>query len=118
MFLSNIVKYPGCGRFSSEASILAVDSTTGRVCGMCLASFVSGNSGHITQLCVLPALRGAKLGYELLRQTLIRLADSGCDSVSLTVTCTNVDAVRLYQSMGFRSDFTFPALVWEGFRAL
>ena len=115
VFLSNIVRYPGCGRFSPEASVLAVDSSTGRVCGMCLASLVSATSGHITQLCVLPALRGVKLGYELLRQTLTRLVDCGCESISLTVTCTNIDAIRLYRSTGFRSDVTFPALVWEGF---
>jgi ribosomal protein S18 acetylase RimI-like enzyme len=114
-FLSNIVKFPGCGRFSPEASVLALDSSTGRLCGLSLASHVSANSGHVTQLCVLPALRGARLGYELLRRTLSRLADTGCTSMSLTVTCTNVDAIRLYRSIGFEAEVTFPALVWEGF---
>ena len=115
MFLSNIIRYPGCGQFSSDCSVLAVDAATRRVTGLCLASHVSATSGHVTQLCVLPALRGTKLGYELLRQTLMRLAGSGCTSVSLTVTCTNTGAIRLYESMGFGSHATFPALVWEGF---
>jgi ribosomal protein S18 acetylase RimI-like enzyme len=114
-FLMNIVKFPGCGRFSPAASVLAIDDSTGRVCGVCLASIISGNSGHVTQLCVLPAIRGANLGYELLRQTLFRLAELGCTSISLTVTCSNVDAIRLYESMGFHSYTSFPALVWEGF---
>jgi len=114
-FLTNIVKYPGCGNFSPLASVLALDERTGRVCGVCLASMVSGRSGHITQLCVLPALRQARLGYELLRQCLVRLAEAGCVSISLTVTCSNVDAIRLYESVGFRTLSTFPALVWEGF---
>ncbi|MBV9083700.1 MAG: GNAT family N-acetyltransferase [Acidobacteriaceae bacterium] len=114
-FLTNIVKFPGCGRFMPEASFLALDPTTGRICGMCLASQISSSSGHVTQLCVLPAMRGASLGYELLRQTLTRFADAGCRSVSLTVTCANISAVRLYESVGFRSRATFPALVWEGF---
>jgi ribosomal protein S18 acetylase RimI-like enzyme len=114
VFLMNIVKFPGCGQFSPTASVLAVDPSTGRLCGMCLASHISRTSGHVTQLCVLPALRGVKLGYELLRQTLERLVASGCTSVSLTVTCANVDAIRLYHDMGFRSEATFPALVWEG----
>jgi ribosomal protein S18 acetylase RimI-like enzyme len=114
-FLMNIVKFPGCGRFSPAASVIALDESTGRVCGLCLASLVSARSGHVTQLCVLPAIRGAHLGYELLRQTLSRLTGLGCTSISLTVTCSNVDAIRLYQAMGFHSQATFPALVWEGF---
>jgi ribosomal protein S18 acetylase RimI-like enzyme len=45
----------------------------------------------------------------------MRLADIGCTSTSLTVTCSNLEAIRLYESAGFRSTATFPALVWEGF---
>jgi ribosomal protein S18 acetylase RimI-like enzyme len=63
---------------------------------------------------VLPALRGAHLGYELLRESLGRLGQLGCKTTSLTVTCSNADAIRLYQSMGFRIEATFPALVWQG----
>lgn len=114
-FLLNIIKYPGCGSFSPEASIVAVDARSGRVCGACLASLVADNSGHVTQLCILPAIRGARLGYELLRQTLMRLVGAGCTIVSLTVTSSNRDAIRLYESVGFRTVSHFPALVWEGF---
>jgi ribosomal protein S18 acetylase RimI-like enzyme len=114
-FLMNIVKFPGCGRFSPGASTVAIDDVTGRVCGVCLASMVAAESGHVTQLCILPAIRGARLGYELMRRTLGRLVELGCTSVSLTVTCSNVDAVRLYESAGFEVKGTFPALVWEGF---
>jgi ribosomal protein S18 acetylase RimI-like enzyme len=114
-FLTNIVRFPGCGQFSPGASVVAVDNKTGRVCGVCLASLVSRRSGHITQLCVLPALRGVHFGYELLRQSLVRLVELGCQNISLTVTASNRDAIRLYESVGFRSTSSFPALVWEGF---
>lgn len=114
-FLMNIIRFPGCGQFSPAASLVAVDDRTGRICGVCLASLVSATSGHVTQLCVLPALRGARLGYELLRQSLAHLAELGCASASLTVTCSNLDAIRLYEAAGFRTHATFPALVWEGF---
>ena len=114
-FLTNIVRFPGCGNFSAASSRVVVDNRTGRVCGACLTSLVSGNSGHVTQLCVLPAVRGARLGYELLRRSLVHLADMGCTTVSLTVTCSNVGAIRLYESVGFHTISTFPALVWEGF---
>ncbi len=112
-FLTNIVRYPGFGQFSAPASVLAIDGSSGRVCGACLCSLVSPHSGRVTQLCVLPALRGARIGYELVRQSLERLARVGCTIVSLTVTCANVDAIRLYDSIGFRVQHKFPALVWE-----
>ncbi len=114
-FLTNIIKYPGCGNFSPDASTVAIDDKTGRVCGACLVSLISSTAGHITQLCILPAVRGEHLGYELLRRSLLRLANLACTTVSLTVTCTNVGAIRLYESVGFRRHATFPALVWEGF---
>jgi ribosomal protein S18 acetylase RimI-like enzyme len=76
---------------------------------------VAGDSGHVTQLCILPGIRGARLGYELMRQSLVRLVELGCTTVSLTVTCSNVDAIRLYESAGFQTRASFPALVWEGF---
>jgi ribosomal protein S18 acetylase RimI-like enzyme len=111
----NIIQYPGCGQFSSKASIVAVDTSTGRVCGVSLASMVSETSGHVTQLCILPETRGTRLGYELLRQSMLRLNDLGCQSISLTVTATNTEALRLYESVGFSVNSLFPALVWEGF---
>lgn len=112
-FLSNIIRFPGCGRFAALASVLAIDENTGRVCGMCLTSNISSAAGHITQVCVLPGLRGARVGYELLRRALRNLVDNGSSSVSLTVTCSNADAIRLYKSLGFRIVATFPALVWD-----
>jgi ribosomal protein S18 acetylase RimI-like enzyme len=114
-FLMNIIRFPGCGNFFPGASVVALDENTGRVCGICLASMVSATSGHITQLCILPAVRKARLGYELLRQSLLHLLQAGCTSISLTVTCSNVDAIRLYESAGFQTTASFPALVWEGF---
>ena len=113
-FLTNIIRYPGCGQFTPAATVLAIDDRTGRVCGACFSSMVSADSGHITQLCVLPALRGEKLGYELLRLSLERLVQLGCKTISLTVTSSNVGAIQLYESIGFRKLSTFPALVWHG----
>ena len=114
-FLLNIIQYPGCGRFSPRSSIVAIDESSAKVCGMCLASMVSDRSGHVTQLCVLPGVRGEHIGYELLRLSLLDLVAQGCTDVSLTVTCSNVSAIRLYESLGFRTTSMFPSLVWEGF---
>jgi ribosomal protein S18 acetylase RimI-like enzyme len=114
-FLSNIIQFPGCGHFSTKASLVALDKTRGHVCGVSLASMVSETSGHVTQLCILPDTRGTGLGYELMRQSMVRLVDLGCESISLTVTAANTEALRLYESVGFSVTSLFPALVWEGF---
>jgi ribosomal protein S18 acetylase RimI-like enzyme len=81
---------------------------------MSLASMVSAECGHITQICVSPAARGTGIGHELLRQSLIALRDMGCRAATLTVTAANQDAVRLYERVGFRTIKRFSAFAWEG----
>jgi ribosomal protein S18 acetylase RimI-like enzyme len=114
-FLVNIVQYPGCGAFFAPASFLAAHASTGRVCGVCLASLVAAHTGHITQVCVEPAMQGSGLGYELMRHSLAELAAHGCSRVSLTVTNANRNAVSLYERMGFAVRRRFAAYVWDGF---
>ena len=112
-FLSNLIQYPGCGAFFQPASCVAIDVWTGRACGISLASMLSPGIGHITQICVVPTLKGKGLGYELLRRSLVALAEAGCRKASLTVTLANRDAVRLYERMGFETAHAFSALVWD-----
>ncbi len=114
-FLHNIVQYPGCGTFFRPASFAAFDAATGRMAGVSLASIVAPDTGHITQICVSPAVRGTGVGHELLRQSLTALREMGCRAASLTVTAANEDAVTLYERVGFRLVRQFPAYVWEGF---
>jgi ribosomal protein S18 acetylase RimI-like enzyme len=114
-FLYNIVQYPGCGTFFRPASYVAFDLAHGWLNGISLASIVGSESGHITQICVTPQVRGKGVGYELLRQSLITLRDHGCRRVSLTVTAANREAVELYERIGFRTLRRFSAYVWEGF---
>lgn len=114
-FLYNIVQYPGCGTFFQPASFVAYDLATGSLCGLALASMVGPDAGHITQLCVSPALRRTGMGYELLRRSLKIIRDHGCSKVSLTVTSANREAVQLYEHAGFRTIRRFSAYVWEGF---
>jgi len=114
-FLYNIVQYPGCGAFFRPASYAAFDAGTGQLCGLSLASLVAPKCGHITQICVAPAVRGTGMGHELLCRSLTTLRELGCHSASLTVTAANEDAVSLYLRMGFRTIRRFSAFVWEGF---
>ena len=111
-FLHNIVAYPGCGTFSQTASYLAFDER-GSLCGLSLASLVSSSSGHITQICVSPAVRGTGIGHALLRQSLLALRKLDCRSAGLTVTASNAGAVSLYERVGFRTIRQFSAYAWD-----
>jgi ribosomal protein S18 acetylase RimI-like enzyme len=113
-FLGNIVQYPGCGMFYRPASFVAVDVLTGWVAGISLCSFVHNGVGHITQICVTPAAKGAGLGYELLRRSVEAMRLAGARRITLTVTAANEEAVRLYQRCGFAEMRRFFAYVWEG----
>ncbi|HWB83357.1 MAG TPA: GNAT family N-acetyltransferase [Bryobacteraceae bacterium] len=115
-FLFNIVQFPGCGAFFRAASYVALDALTGRLCGISLASLVAPDCGHVTQICVSPAVRNTGVGYALLRQSLTGLQSMGCRSASLTVTAANEDAVALYKRVGFHTLRRFSAWVWEDFQ--
>jgi ribosomal protein S18 acetylase RimI-like enzyme len=115
-FLNNIVQYPGCGSFFRGGSYAAFEPVHGALCGISLASLVSPDCGHITQICVSPEVKGSGVGHELLRQSLVALGDAGCRAATLTVTAANEDAVALYERVGFRTARRFSAYVWEGFR--
>ena len=114
-FLYNIVQYPGCGTFFRPASCLAFEPASGRLCGLSLTSLVAAESGHITQICVSPGVRGTGIGHALLRYSLVTLRDAGCRSASLTVTAANRGAVNLYERVGFRTIRRFSAYAWQGF---
>jgi ribosomal protein S18 acetylase RimI-like enzyme len=114
-FLHNIVQYPGCGAFYRPASLAAFEGVSGKLCGISLASLVMPATGHVTQICVSPSVRGTGIGHELLRQSLTTLREMGCTSASLTVTAANEDAVALYERMGFATIRRFSAFAWEGF---
>lgn len=111
-FLSNVVHYPGCGSFFPPASLVAIDPASGRLVGLSLSSLVAAQVGHITQICTAPEVRGQGVGYELLRRSMAILARERCRKVSLTVTASNHEAVRLYERTGFRTLRTFAAYVW------
>lgn len=111
-FLFNIVHYPGCGVFLGAASFVAV-APGGALAGLCLSSLLSSDAGHITQLCVAPRFQGLGIGYELLRRSVVALAETGCRRISLSVTAANRPALTLYERAGFITVREFAACVWE-----
>ena len=113
-FLENIVQFPGCGSFHQPGSFAARDKVTRRLSGVILASLVAPEIGHVTQVCVGPEAQGSRLGYELMRKSMVSMAERGFQRCSLTVTSSN-PAVGLYTRMGFEHRTPFAALVWDGF---
>lgn len=112
-FLNNIVRFPGCGTFDPESSFVAVNRRSDALVGMILCSRVRYDTGHVTQVCVLPECRGLGLGKALLAATARNLHQRKFSALSLTVTEANSPAVDLYERLGFQTRRVFDAFVWE-----
>ena len=113
-FLNNIIRFPGCGLFDPEASLVARSRSTRAPLGVILCSRVRNDVGHVTQVCVAPEYRGRGVGQVLINLACAELQKRGCRALSLTVTEANIPAVNLYKRMGFAIHRIFDAFVWEG----
>jgi len=111
-FLNNIVHYAGCGNFSSQASHVIVERGSRELAALVLGSRVSGQSGHLTQVCVHPAYRRRGLARLLLAQAAFSFMRLGATEISLTVTEANAEAIELYKQEGYVCEHTFDAAVW------
>ncbi len=112
-FLHNIVRFPGCGQFDPSTSMVLAHRDRDELAAIVLCSRVSAETGHVTQLCVEPALRQAGLGRRLLVRCMEALAAQGLEYISLTVTEANQEALNLYRNLGFKARHSFDAMVWE-----
>lgn len=111
-FLNNIVHYAGCGTFSQPASYVVVERASRELAAVVLGSRVSGQSGHLTQVCVHPAFRRRGLARMLLAQAAHSFTRMGASEISLTVTEANADAIELYTDEGYTCAHSFDAAVW------
>jgi ribosomal protein S18 acetylase RimI-like enzyme len=112
-FLHNIVRYAGCGTFSTQASHVVIDRSSRELAALVLGSRVSPQSGHITQLCVHPAYRRRGLARLMLAVAASHFVRQGLSEISLTVTEANQDAIDLYASEGYECRHRFDAAVWR-----
>jgi len=112
-FLHNIVRFPGCGVFEPNFSWILRDRASRAMAGMVLVSRVGERVGHITQICIAPAKRRSGLGKLLLSRCAMALRAAGFEAVTLTVTESNAEAVRLYRRFGFTSLHRFDAVVLD-----
>jgi len=111
-FLQNIVRFPGCGVFSPQASNMIIDRNRREPVAMLLGSRVSAQCGHITQVCVHPDYRRLGLARLLLRIAALQFQRQGMTELTLTVTEANEKAVDLYRSEGYEVAHSFNATVW------
>ena len=111
-FLQNIVRFPGCGVFSQQASHVIVDKNKREPIALLLGSRVSAQCGHITQVCVHPDYRRLGLARLLLRVAAVQFQRLGMTELTLTVTEANTRAVDLYSSEGYDKAHSFNAAVW------
>jgi ribosomal protein S18 acetylase RimI-like enzyme len=81
--------------------------------GLVLASRVSPQSGHITQICVHPDFRRRGLARMLLTLAASCFLRQGVSEISLTVTEANTEAIELYRAEGFECTHKFDAAVWQ-----
>ncbi|MBI1356338.1 MAG: GNAT family N-acetyltransferase [Acidobacteria bacterium] len=112
-FVFNTIHHTGCGSFLAGASIVADRRFRSSPLGVCLCTRVASDAGHIAQICVDASVRRHGFGHGLLRESLLAMARMGFNVASLTVTASNVGAVRLYRQLGFVEWRRFPAFVWE-----
>lgn len=79
----------------------ALDPASGRLRGFAL-SRLAADEAEILTVAVDPALRGAGVGRDLMREHLARAALSGARTIFLEVDPDNAPAVALYRRFGFR----------------
>ena len=112
-FLTNIVRYSGCGAFSPQVSCVVVHRLSREFVALLLGSRVSPECGHITQLCVHPRYRRRAMARRLLSLAAFHFMRLGVVEISLTVTEDNSEAIGLYRSEGYKCAHKFDAAVWQ-----
>jgi ribosomal protein S18 acetylase RimI-like enzyme len=112
-FLKNIVILPGCGQFLAPASFVLRAPHNNELLGAVLTSTVAPGTGHTTQICIMPGYQRHGLGKRLIGATIAALRERGYTALSLTVTSSNLNAVGLYEKIGFATIKKFTAGVWQ-----
>lgn len=105
-YVASLVQGTGCGWFLPELSFVAAEPGSDRLRAAIMLTELGPGTAHIAQMAVDPRDRGRGLGRAILRAA---LAEAGAlfDRVTLLVAESNVPAVTLYESVGFRDHAEF-----------
>jgi len=74
----------------------------GRIIGYVMGYLRPDLEGHIMSIAVDPDYRGNGIGSALLTEVIERLINEGARYIGLEVRVSNENAIRLYESFGFR----------------
>lgn len=85
------------------ARYYAAELPDGTVAGICGVKIIA-DTGEITNVGVLPAMRGRQIGRRMLERLLDDAAKEGIFSFTLEVRASNTPAVSLYEKLGFRTE--------------
>ncbi|KIL52220.1 alanine acetyltransferase [Jeotgalibacillus alimentarius] len=77
--------------------LLEVNGVIAGYCGMWLVM----DEAHITNVAVIPELRGRKIGEKLMVRVMDQLRDEGVTMMTLEVRVSNHIAQSLYEKLGF-----------------
>lgn len=96
-----------CGEFLPDVSVVAVRQS-GALGGVLIASRVASGVGHLSQISVHPGHQGRGVGRKMIERAVGKLCSLNYRSVTLAVTTSNTNALRLYESCGFKTIHAFP----------
>jgi GNAT superfamily N-acetyltransferase len=109
--LAQLLNQGGCGMFVAAASAIACHRGWG--IGFVVVTESAPRQGHLAQVVVHPDYQRRGVGRLLLSYSLAQLVALRFDTLSLIVSRANVDALRLYQTMGWQAVLVFPAFAWD-----
>jgi [ribosomal protein S18]-alanine N-acetyltransferase len=64
--------------------------------------WITFETGQINNVAVHPKLRNKGIGRLLIKDALRRMEQGGCERITLEVRVSNIPAIRLYESFGFK----------------
>jgi [ribosomal protein S18]-alanine N-acetyltransferase len=85
----------------NQFAVYVVIELEGRVVGYCGAWIVM-DEAHITNVALLPEVRGKKLGEALMREMIEVAKERGVRTMTLEVRVSNAIAQSLYRKLGFQ----------------
>tara|TARA_B100000780_G_scaffold278522_1_gene252307 strand:- start:18 stop:437 length:420 start_codon:yes stop_codon:yes gene_type:complete len=63
-----------------------------------------GHRGNVNYLSVLPEYQKKGYGEQMMREVEKRLLDMGCPKINLLIRNTNVDVIKFYEALGYKTD--------------
>ncbi len=90
-------------KLTFQRDLFIVGCRNGRVVATAMAGY-EGHRGCVNYVAVSPEFRGSGLGREMMEAVEARLKAMGCAKINLHVRCSNLDAAKFYEKIGYKRD--------------